>query len=243
MHRPRLAVLLTVGSLLFVDTARADPLRWSWRSDKVGVVTVFGSYPNPDDPDNPDADLFFPWFEGEYGGGNLRIAGLIPAIGDAQPTDKRVVFETDDDDPVLMEVALVGTIGSFTRVPLAQAILATIGNGEYDTPMFGAPGEELFIGVDLFQYLLAPPSFDLGDVFTFVNGTNPEFPGLVIGRSPIVVSSATGLTVTDPFTGAARVIGISDGAVIPEPATSALLGTGLVSLLVGGGVSRLRRRG
>jgi PEP-CTERM motif len=218
----RFWTVLLISWCFITGHALADPINWSWKSIKVGTVDVFGKY--------PDEQFELKWYTGGYGGGDERISGMVGAMPGGKQPDKRVVFSTSDNDPVLLEAAIAGSPGNFRQVELAQALLSLIGTREYETPMLAAPTGELYTGVDLFQWLLNPPPFQQGDGFDFVNGVNAELPGIIVGTSPIVFSSATGLTTTDPYTGEVRVIGISDGSVIPEPGTAMLFGLGLLGV-------------
>jgi hypothetical protein len=186
---------------------------------------VFGSYEGE--------PLSVRWFTGQYGGGDDRIFGMVGASGGKQPTDKVVRFSTSDDDPVLLEAAVAGTPGAFEEVELAGAIRSLIGDGEYVTPMLGGAGRELFVGVNLLAWLLNLPLFLEGDTFAFVDGVSAALPGVVVGTSPIVFSDKTGLTTADPYTGDARVIGISDGSSVPvpEPSSLTLMAVGLLGML------------
>lgn len=102
------------------------------------------------------------------------------------------------------------------------ALISTLGVGtEYFLPNlenFEIGGElNIFIGVDLNQWLTSTPQFEIGDTFDFVNGLSNELPGFIAGISPIQFSPTQGWFTEQPFTGALTTTGTIDGDSMRVP--------------------------
>jgi hypothetical protein len=92
---------------------------------------------------------------------------------------------------------------------------------------------DLFVGVDLTQFLAMPVPYQVGDVFSFTNGLSQSLPGIVVGTSPVFFDGA-GFTSMDLYDGDAGVVAEIDGETTPEPTTPALFAIGAASLAVTG---------
>lgn len=128
--------------------------------------------------------------------------------------------------------------GSFFLEDYTEELISKLGVGtEYFLPNlenFETGGElNIFIGVDLNQWLTSTPQFEIGDTFDFVNGLSNELPGFIAGTSPIQFSPTQGWFTEQPFTGSLTTTGTIDGDSMPVPessSTSYLLFFGLGGL-------------
>src|SRR5262249_35086420 len=94
-------------------------------------------------------------------------------------------------------------------------------------------GDVLYSAVNLQVFAPAHVNFELGDVFSIVNGVSPQLPGMVFGTQPINrdESNPDDFLNPAPFTGMGEASTLHQ--IIPEPATLTLLGVGALVLLVG----------
>jgi hypothetical protein len=128
-------------------------------------------------------------------------------------------------------VAFLGFIdGLFTELDIGLAALLFAGADEFLLPELISDSHDLYIGVDLTQWLSFPIPFGAGDQFTFINGISDLLPGFFVATSLVGVLPGIGYAADQPFTGNATVRGAIDGQA-PEPATLALLGIGAVAYL------------
>src|SRR5262249_20918036 len=98
----------------------------------------------------------------------------------------------------------------------------------------------LYVGIDLTQWLSLPTPFTDGQPFNFTSGMSDELPGILVGTSPISFDPAVGFTAANPFSGMLHVQETIDGQVVPEPSSAALLVVGLVAMLTLARRSKLR---
>jgi len=117
--------------------------------------------------------------------------------------------------------AIEGHVGQYFPVRIPDLYL--LDNGLL------VPDSSLYSLVDLNTYLHDIPMFQLGDIFTIVNGTNASLPGMLFSTTPFTFDSQNSFTGT-PFTGTGYTLTEHDLTTVPEPGSLALLCLGLVSL-------------
>ena len=105
---------------------------------------------------------------------------------------------------------------------LGRATSMFLGLDELLAPSFVHPTQDLYVGIDLTQWVINSVQFDTGDMFDFTNGENEGLPGILVGTTPISLDAGGHWTTSDPYIGTLAVGGAIDGHV-PEPATLALL--------------------
>lgn len=89
----------------------------------------------------------------------------------------------------------------------------------------------LYSLVDIRQFALTTPHFDLGDIFSIVNGESTALPGMLFSTTPFDFSADTGFTGT-PFTGEATALTLHIVQAVPEPGSLALV-LGAMAVLFG----------
>lgn len=128
------------------------------------------------------------------------------------------------------QLAFLGLVdGVFTELDFDLGILLFTGGAEFMVPGLHNDATELFIGVDLTQWLTSPKTFSPGDVFTFIGGVSLLAPGFLVGTTPVTLG-AFGFETSSPFTGDAVARAVLDGQTVPEPGSIVLLGIGVLAL-------------
>jgi hypothetical protein len=139
---------------------------------------------------------------------------------------------------------LEGSVGDLGEADLSLFTQAFVGDDEFLAPMlFDEDGaQNLFVAVDLMQWLNFGSSFQPGDEFLISNGVSPLLPGFLVSTSPIAFDPSLGFTTTTPANVLAVVGGLLDGQAVPTPhsPTFVLVAGGIVSL--GFAVARRARR-
>ena len=235
IHKFLLASLLPIYTIFpGAMPTLADPVNGSYRGFlKDCRIRVFASYPS--DPDQPviDVDPYIP-------GQTIRWVLPPSQFRKQQPTDEKTIYICPDGVSSTTLYALKQT-NSFVETPLFEtyAEFGFINENEFLVPSFSLDSGDLFVGIDLTQYLANPINFNFGDIFSFVNGVNPSLPGYLVGTSEIFVDTNLGLTTLNPYTGAAPLTQGRDGsAIVPEPtSTLSLLALGTL-----GAASTLKRK-
>lgn len=138
-------------------------------------------------------------------------------------------------------LAFLGTVdGVFSALDLEAAAYLFAGEDEFFVPYLRPVADmdtlDLFVAVDLTQWLGLAGEFDPGDVFAISNGMSDVLPGISVATSPFSLG-INGFESANPYSGEVVVTGTIDGH-IPEPTVLALLALGLGAL----GLARLRAR-
>ena len=136
-------------------------------------------------------------------------------------------------------LAFLGTDnGVLTELPLDALTELFVGSDEFFVPFLRAVDDStnLYVNVDLTEWLSDPRSFMPGDLFSFANGLSSDLPGFFVSTSDIPLFNPR-----DGFTGEVITVAYIDGqsVSVPEPASIFVLGASLVALVV---VKRRRRQ-
>lgn len=141
-------------------------------------------------------------------------------------------------------LAFLGTVdGFFTELDFGPAVSLFAGNREFFVPdLRPANGDdtlELFVGVDLTQWLASEFTFDVGDIFSLTDGTSDEIPGILVGTSPITLGPS-GFQTDNPYNLPVVAIAPFDGQLVPVPEPTSTLS--LLSLGILGAGTTLKRK-
>ena len=206
--------------------------RWSFRTSTAGRITVQGSYPT-------DPPAVIPgWNNKKLKNSDdykkARKGGKVPNSpppNNQNPTDYTITYEIGDPYSTQMKMSfLVESAGSLAEGDLALWTEHFTENTEFLVPMLFDADEtlNLFVAVDLTQWLSFPTSYNIGDQLTITNGTSTLLPGFLFGTAPPLLGP-NGYESSALFTGDAIILAEADG--IPEPSTIVLFGlSGLVLL-------------
>jgi hypothetical protein len=168
-------------------------------------------------------------------------SGLLPASATNQANgalgrlaDYRVqAFGSGTTQTTLAYIGQVN--GTLDELDLGSASSLFANFDEFLAPMFSrSNGGDLFVFVDLTQWLSAPSSFlpTPGEMFSIVSGTSSLLPGFLFSTSTIDFVPGTGLVTASPLNGEnvfARAF--IDGQAVPEPSTLAFLSIGVLIVL------------
>jgi len=124
-----------------------------------------------------------------------------------------------DQDVVITETNLgviTGSPGLLSPVNLGTGLFSLIGLQDFSAPLLSNDTVNLFVGVDLAEWLRNPTICNGGEVFGFVDGKSPALPGFIVGTSKVNFSPEKGWVTENPLTGPASVIGCKDGAALRE---------------------------
>jgi len=91
--------------------------------------------------------------------------------------------------------------------------------------------EDIYYGIDLRAYYdNGGTSYNLGDTFCFVDGTDTNLPGFIVGTSEIYWDDTVGWKSDNPFTGSLSVAG-EGGICVPVPSTCLLFLFGILGMV------------
>jgi hypothetical protein len=139
---------------------------------------------------------------------------------------------------VLMLEAFVPAGPDFVQYPFLDYIASIAGQGVTiwvpDLYSSKDPNSNavLYEAVNLSVYMASLPTFNLGDMFSVVNGTVSSLPGMIFGNSEFTFdpNSPNGFDNPSPYSGAGYVLSAHGNVVTPEPGSLILLITVLVGL-------------
>jgi hypothetical protein len=88
-------------------------------------------------------------------------------------------------------------------------------NGAHPVPFFYVEENDLYVAVDLTQYMGARPPFEVGQEFSFEEGICEDLPGVLVSYVPISFDPSNGFFSEMPYAGSLRVEGIVGGKLMP----------------------------
>jgi hypothetical protein len=146
-------------------------------------------------------------------------------------------------DPVFTESTLAflaGSPGDLTEADLSLGTSFFVEDAEFLVPMlYDKDGiQNLFVAVDLTQWLSFFTPFSVGEEFTISGGVSPLLPGFLVSTTEIGFDPAIGFTTNNPATLTVVAGGTIDGRTVPFPSTAAMLTAGLAFLAL---LTRWRR--
>lgn len=153
---------------------------------------------------------------------------------DAGSTDYRIQYSPRRS--AVTDTTLAFVTGSASELSEGDLSLLTdffLGDGRFFVPtLFDSKDlQDLFIAVDLTQWLNFPTYVNNGDEFDIVNGVSDALPGFLVSTSPISFDPAVGFKTDNAATLRVIAQGTIDGSVaVPQPMTLALIAGGMIGL-------------
>jgi hypothetical protein len=190
------------------------PPKWSFTPARSpGRIQVFASYPTAPEngPQNPT-----PGFDS-----TTRISGTLqrsPDNGEA-PSDIRIQVTYNPTSDTTMAFVFRDESGRIGKADLGTATTLFRGSDEYLVPALfdEQQTQQLFVAVDLTQWLSSPASYGINDRVEFSAGVSDTFPGFLVATSPIRFDPEAGFVADAPYTGGALVLGEFDGQAGEQP--------------------------
>lgn len=185
--------------------------KWSFTpiAARRGNLKVFASYPT--DPEKGPVNTI----KG-FAPGDTPPKGTLPNSDSGQsPSDVRIVVEYNPISDTTLAFVVTNPDGRLDKGDLSQLMDFFIGADTYLAPaLFAEQGpQELFVAVDLSQWLSSPTAYKVNDRFVFENGVSNSLPGFLASTSPIRFDPEIGFVATTPYSGAVTVLGDIDGSV------------------------------
>jgi hypothetical protein len=145
------------------------------------------------------------------------------------------------DDPGVISNTKLGFISGLSDSLFLENYADSIQRvGEFIAPLlFSQDGlTDIFIGIDLNQWINSEAEFEIGQTFDFIDGFSSELPGVIAGFSEILFSPSEGFFTENPATIQLVATAKADGKTVPEPtSTLSLLALGTL-----GAASTLKRK-
>jgi hypothetical protein len=138
------------------------------------------------------------------------------------------------DDPGLISdftlAFLVDEGGSFKMLDLGEASQSRgfVGDNEFLVPGLFSDNRDIYVAVDLTQWLNSPMMIPPEEAITLTNGMSDRLPGFLVSTSPIEFDMASGFTTSSPVNDTVYARGVLDGSAAPVPEPSTVLGSGMI---------------
>lgn len=231
---------ITVNANHYGDPHAFIPSYWN-QTDKPVKVRIIPSYRGKDGKQVDGKIVFL----------DVKIEG-----GEAKKFDDKVIPRTikdkDGNDLPLSDYSvdvigssrtvttlafLGGVDGLLSELDLDAATMLFARSQPFLAPSLFDPSQDIYVGVDLTQWLSFPILFDPAQHFSFSNGVSDLLPGFYASTTPITLEPNIGFRSSTPYTGVLQVRGSVDGS-IPEPSTLSLIALALAGLLFSGRLNR-----
>ena len=186
---------------------------WSWDPRKVGrrgQLEVDASYKS--DPDEVQESI--PGFTGR----TVLKGTLRKSAGGQEPTDVKIRVRYNPASETTLAFLVTNEDGMFEKANLGLMTEFFRGSEEYLVPaLFHAQEtQDLFVAVDLTQWLSFPTSYNFEDRLVITDGVSDALPGFKVSTSPTRFDPGMGFVADDPYSGEVKILGEIDGQVQSE---------------------------
>jgi PEP-CTERM motif len=206
---------------------KRSPYVWSYIPFRNGTIMVEYSYPN--DANQPALPAPLPVLKDSPVPPEQRRE-VRSKPNNEVPTDIVITYRGSSSTQTTLAF-LAGDIGGLEKLDLSLGTDFFVGLDEFIAPMLFNETQDLFVSIDLVQWLGFPTAYNPFDTFVITAGGNDLLPGFLVSTSPIAFTTS-GFVTDSPFTGMVQVVGNIDGQVmVPQPSTVALVGLGALGLL------------
>lgn len=207
--------------------------RWSFTNSKDHEIDLYISASYADGT----SQSLEKWHPGTVAPGKRAEGDLPKSSLGLPPTDVNVI--PVGSFSAATTLAFIGDVdGTVSEIDYGVGIEYFTGGEEFVVPYVESATQDLYVFVDLTQWLSFPYSFNNDEIFDFNDGINSLLPGFLVATAPINFIPGQGLVydATTLYSGSLKTVGIIDGK-IPESDTLTLVGLGIVVIRF------LRRRG